>query len=75
MVPTFKPGDHVLTFNWGRFATDDVIVFEKDGKNYIKRVKRISGKLYYVSGDNRQHSALMGPVTRDEIFGKVIFKY
>lgn len=27
MVPAYKPGDHVLTFNWGKIKVGDVIVF------------------------------------------------
>ncbi len=75
MIPTFQPGDHVLTFNWIRPVSGDVIVFEKGGKNYIKRIKNISGNRYYIGGDNRQNSVMMGSVTWQMIVGKVIFKY
>lgn len=27
MIPTYKPGDHVLTFNWGKIKKGDVVVF------------------------------------------------
>lgn len=75
MVPTFIPGDHVLTFNWGEFKAGDVIVFVMDSKNYIKRIRKVAGNLYYVIGDNSVDSAEFGPIEKDKVFGKVIFKY
>lgn len=75
MIPTFVPGDHVLTFNWGKFETGDAVVFQQDKKNYIKRIRKVGGGLYYVDGDNPVDSALVGPVEKRMIVGKVIFKY
>ncbi len=75
MVPAFIPGDRVLTFSWGEFKAGDVIVFVKDSKNYIKRIREIAGNLYYVAGDNPVDSAEFGPVEKGKILGKVIFKY
>lgn len=75
MVPTFIPGDHVLTFNWGEFKVGDAIVFAQDSRNYIKRIRKVADNLYYVAGDNPVDSAEFDPVEKEKIFGKVIFKY
>lgn len=75
MVPVFMPGDHVLTFNWVRVSKGDVIVFKSAGKKYIKRITKTRGNLIAVSGDNVARSAKMGTIEKNQIVGKVIFKY
>lgn len=75
MLPAYKPGDHVLTFNWSRIKVRDVIVFRKGVRNYLKRVRRIQGDRLYVIGDNTKESTAMGSVNRLGIIGKVIGKY
>lgn len=75
MVPVFMPGDHVLTFNWARVSKGDVIVFKSAGEKYIKRITKTRGNLIAVSGDNNARSAKMGTIEKNQIVGKVIFKY
>ena len=75
MMPAFRPGDHVLTFNWGRIDLGDVVVFNLEGKNLIKRVDKIVDNCLYISGDNKKQSSKMEPVKKDQIVGKVILKY
>ena len=75
MMPAFRPGDHVLTFNWGRIDPGDVVVFNLEGKNLIKRVDKIVDNCLYISGDNKKQSSKMEPVKKDQIVGKVILKY
>lgn len=76
MMPAFKPGDHVLTFNWLRVSKGDVVVFmEMERAYFIKRIDRIARDLIYVSGDNNTRSAKTHPIKRRQIVGKVIFKY
>ena len=75
MEPSFYEGDRVITFNWGKIYAGNVIVFEKDGKDFIKRVDKITRGQIYVSGDNKVRSAKIGPVDRQWIVGKVILKY
>ena len=75
MLPNFKPGDHVLTFNWGRAEIRDVLVFKSKDKFYIKRVDKVSGRVVYVSGDNKNESSKIGPIDEKQIIGKVIWKY
>lgn len=75
MMPAYKPGDHVLTFNWGMIKPSDVIVFVNDGRKYLKRVDRVEGDFIYVSGDNKAQSSKVGPVDKSQIIGKVILKH
>ena len=86
MLPVFKPGDHVLTFNWGKIKVGDVVVFKMSKDYFIKRVVKIGkhgqGKVYnklydyiYIRGDNKAKSAKMKPVLRTQIVGEVVFKY
>ncbi len=74
-MPTYVPGDHVLTFNWGGYGVGDVIVFRGSSRNYIKRIGKIKNEKYFVSGDNAKQSVLMAPVNKKEILGRVVFKY
>lgn len=75
MLPAFKPGDHVLTFNWSLPKIDNVVVFRVKNTLFIKRVKRVKDSLIYVSGDNKQESSQVGPVAANQAIGKVILKY
>ena len=75
MEPAFFDGDHVLTFNWLKLQTGDVIVFQS-GKTYkIKRVIKISKGLIFVAGDNKEFSTKEKPVNKRDVVGKVIAKY
>lgn len=75
MEPSFREDDHVLTFNWSRLRIGNVIVFEKDGRHFIKRVEKIAKGNIYVTGDNQSESAKIGPVTFKEVIGRIILKY
>lgn len=75
MLPTYKSGDRVLTFNWFDFGASDVVVFELLTKKYIKRVTKIINDLVYVAGDNYSKSAVIGPIKKADVVGKVIWKY
>lgn len=75
MLPTYKPGDHVLTFNWVEAKEGTPIVFEDSGRFYIKRVEKISAEQIYVVGDNKKHSKKMGPIGCKQIIGRVLWSY
>jgi phage repressor protein C with HTH and peptisase S24 domain len=75
MMPAFKPGDHVLTFNWIKPAIGDVVVFRKGSKDFIKRIDKIENGQVFVSGDNKKESAKFGSISQKEIIGKVVLKY
>lgn len=75
MLPSYKPGDHVLTFKWLVPKAGDVIVFKYKGGFYLKRIKQIKGKLIEVAGDNRVLSSKMKTIKKSQVIGKVILKY
>src|SRR3990167_1535152 len=67
MVPAFKPGDHVLTFNWGKYRKNDLIVFKLEGRSYLKRIDRIDKNRFYISGDNKKASTKFTPIAKSQI--------
>lgn len=76
MYPTFKEGDYIISrpYFFGTPRVGDVVIISHDGKNLIKRIEKISGDRYFVTGDNFSSSTdsrVFGPITRDEIVGKV----
>lgn len=75
MSPSYKEGEHALTFNWMKARVSDVVVFRKNGVFYIKRVRNILKDLIYVVGDNKKESLDFDPIKRSQIIGKVILKY
>lgn len=75
MLPKYKSGDHVLTFNWGRVKSGDVFVFIKDKVNYIKRVDKIEDDFVYLSGDNKEKASKIWKIEKSKIIGKVVLKY
>jgi phage repressor protein C with HTH and peptisase S24 domain len=75
MFPVYISGDHVLIFRKINYKKDEVVVFKKEGKNYIKRIKRNVGNKYFVGGDNQKESVKEFVVGKKDIIGKVIFKY
>lgn len=75
MLPSYKPGDHVLTFNWTNVKKGDVVVFCSPTRYFIKRVDKYVDNYVYVSGDNKRQRAKVKPIKADQIVGKVILKY
>ena len=66
MLPTFKPDDQVLTFNWTRPKVGDLVVFKKEGMNMIKRITKVEKELVYLEGDNIKESSKVGWVERKD---------
>lgn len=75
MIPGFRPGDHVLTFNWIRPKIGDSVVFHSAGQNFLKRVAKVTGQSLVVFGDNRHESVKPQTIHRSQIIGRVILKY
>lgn len=75
MLPGYQPGDHVLTFNWGKITAGNIVVFRSPFYHFIKRVDKYVDNYVYVSGDNRKESAKFEPLKFSDIIGKVILKY
>ena len=75
MEPAFYDGDHVLTFNWIKLKTGDVVVFKSGDIWKIKRVIKTSADSVFVAGDNKKLSSREESVERKQVVGKVILKY
>lgn len=75
MQPYLQEGDHVLSLNFLRVRKGDVIVFKQDNKYLIKRIKKIAGKEYLLAGDNKKDSLEIKPIQKNDIIGKVVFKF
>lgn len=75
MEPAFLDGDHVLTFNWIKPYSGDVVVFKSGNISKIKRVIKTSTDLIFVAGDNRKLSSREKTVRKRDVVGKVILKY
>lgn len=80
MLPTLKPGQDVLVFNWAYIFSKpkkgDIVVFKVDGREMVKRVQMYHGRGIFVTGDNRKYSTdsrKFGLIDRLGIIGKVIF--
>ena len=81
MEPKFKDGDHVLTvkipFFIRNLKINDVIVFQKYGKFFIKKISKITNGRYFVVGENIKDSLdsrKFGTINSQDILGKVIIK-
>jgi len=79
MEPTIQNGQTVLVSSIPYFFSKpkigDVVAFKKDNKVLIKRIGKIDGKKYFVSGDNKEDSMdsrKFGWLTKKDILGKVI---
>jgi len=75
MEPSYREGERVLTFNWGKPRLGDVIVFKQKDKFYIKRVELITAGKITVSGDNKKLSSKFKPIDLRQVVGRVVLKY
>jgi signal peptidase I len=79
MQPTYREKDEVLVSSipliFSPPKVGDVVVFEKSNRFYIKRVKSVKGKKYFLIGDNKsdsKDSRRFGSIDVSKIKGKVI---
>lgn len=82
MAPTFSEGENVLVSSipliFEKPKKGDVVVFEKYNRFYIKRIKKIKEEKYFLVGDNKkdsEDSRRFGSVAREQIKGKIIYKF
>ena len=76
MLPKYKPGISVVTFNWFyNPQIGDVIVVKTLDKLIIKRIQKIEGNKYLLKGDNITDSKDFGWVLQSQIIGKVILTF
>ncbi len=80
MLPTLKPGQDILCFNWtygfSKPKIGDVVVVKISGRVIIKRIQSCNSRQIFVTGDNRGKSTdsrSFGWVEKEDILGKVIW--
>lgn len=75
MVPRLMPGDFVVIAKWLPIRKGSLIIFKKPG--YGKMIKEVISKDvgYEVRGShqNSVDSRTFGPVSKQEIIGRVLF--
>jgi len=81
MEPTLSQGQTVLAsfipFLFSKPKVDDIVAFRKGEKMFIKRISKINGEKYFVSGDNKEDSMdsrRFGWILKKDIVGKVVYK-
>jgi nickel-type superoxide dismutase maturation protease len=85
MEPEFKAGDHLwaskLFYRLFKPKVGEVVVLRdpRDGRLILKRIWEVkAGGYYFVGGDNEKASTdsrTFGPVKKEDIIAKVLFKY
>lgn len=80
MMPTLRPGQAVMSFNWAYLnkkpKSGEIVVIKLDHKEIIKRVDRVEGEWVFVQGDNQTDSIdsrHFGPVNINQLIGKVVY--
>lgn len=77
MFPALRKGQDVLSFNWFyKPNIGDMVIIKQGNREIVKRVKYVDGDKVYVTGDNADESTdsrHFGPISLDQIVGKVIF--
>lgn len=76
MLPALSPGDSVVIWRGNGVSVGDVVVAKIGIKHYIKRVSKVAGDKFYLTGDNPKHSVdsrSFGWVGRERILGRVFF--
>jgi len=80
MLPTLKPGQDILCFNWAYIFSKpkkgDIVIVRHHGKEMVKRIQEVHDRELLVEGDNQKESTdsrNFGPIGKSEIIGKVIF--
>ncbi len=79
MLPTLKPGQDILCFNWAYIFSKpkigDIVVIRHQEKDMIKRIQKCDDRQFFVTGDNKKGSTdsrSFGAIDKSEIIGKVI---
>lgn len=81
MLPTLKPEQLAVSFNWyplKKLKVSDLIVIKVNERFMIKRIQKVNKQGFFVIGDNRSGSTdsrQFGWVDKDQIIGKVIYVY
>jgi len=71
MEPTLKNKQKILaTTNTKKIKEKDIIIFKRNNKNYIKRIKKIQNKKITITTDNNKK--LNWTIKKEEIQAKKI---
>lgn len=76
MEPALKAGSFALVKKSQNLKIGDVVLFQADDQQMLKRVSKIEDNLFYLTGDNQNDSLdsrTFGWVAKNKIFGKVIW--
>lgn len=80
MLPTLKPRQDVLVFNWAYIFSKpkigDIVVIKHKSKEMVKRIQNIHDHKVCVTGDNKKESTdsrEFGAISMLEIVGKVVY--
>lgn len=80
MIPVLNKGDMIFVYNSGEFVVGDIVVYETSetkrmlGYPIIHRIIDIDNGLIKTKGDHNLVPDPWGPITKDQIHGKVIIK-
>jgi len=82
MLPTFSPKQNLISFNWAYFFSQpkkgEVVMVKQSGKLIVKRISKVKDGNLFLVGDNPEKSTdsrQFGWVEKNQLVGKVIFKY
>ena len=75
MLPAFRPGEKVLSYNWGTIQKGSVVVFRYEGEYLIKRVKELKNDSLVVWSDNKKLAKREYEIKKKDIVGRVFLKY
>ena len=83
MQPSLHPGDRVIAFtdkhSLQRIMENELVIAKNPaGKTILKRVQKIHGNKFFLTGDNKEESTdsrEFGLLERERIIGKVWKKY
>lgn len=79
MEPAILQGQTVLVssipYLFSKPKSGDIVAFKREEKIFIKRIARIEGQKYFITGDNKNDSMdsrKFGWISRKAIIGKII---
>ena len=77
MEPVINEGDVVFVVGkyLSRLKTGTIVLFKKNGRIMVKRIKKVKLNEYEVEGDNTSQSTDsrdFGPIKKSEILGNVV---
>ena len=78
MSPNLKPGQIVVGWNHGEPRVGEIIIFQHDGLEKVKRIDQIENGKFFVLGDNLTESTdsrQFGLIDHSQILGRIVWPY